>query len=611
MIIEDHSKTIDRALSGQRVAHDAAVVDSWKRCIERHHLDPIRRVTPQVLPQHRLREHKEQSERLTRRAQDALKTLFHRISPQNYVVLLTDKSGVALEQFANPDVEAALKPAGLMLGANWSENVMGTTGIGATLATAQALNVHQRDHFSFDHLELTCSAAPIFDSTGRLTAVLDISRIHAPRAKESQTFALKLVKAFARRIEMANLEATGADAQVLWFSTLPEQLETSPEAAVSVDAAGQILGGTSTALKFLAQSTAQDWQATGSVIGRNVAEFFDVDRDALCPPIEPRILQLHSGATVFGRMSMPAPARRKAAVPPPASPVQKALGTGDPRIEALADQADRLARTRIPILLQGETGTGKELLARAIHKVHGDGRPFVAINCAGLPADQLDEQLFGTFGRSGHPGLIEAATGGTLFLDEIGDMSLEAQARLLRVLEDGQLRPIGGGASMKTEFRLISATQQDLSQATADGRFRKDLLFRIAAATLDIPPLRERSDTINIAQRILRRVTVARPETWRLTRAASAEIQRRTWPGNLRELRSTLEVATALSDRPEIDAADLPPAILDSNSVPAPRDDLKAVLEACDWNLTRAARRMGVDRSTIHRRMHRSGLKRP
>jgi len=299
----------------------------------------------------------------------------------------------------------------------------------------------------------------------------------------------------------------------------------------------------------------------------------------------------------------------------------------------LENQAAKLADGPMPILILGESGTGKERLARALHNSRSrqqnrsESMPFVALNCAALPEAAIEAALFGSelpepreagSDSAAHPrGLLEAANGGTLFLDEIGDMPLAVQARLLRALSDGEMFPSGTNRSLRLRVKVLSASHRDIKACVRAGTFRHDLFFRLAAATLTLPPLRDRRDFDWLLDRLLRQRTIAFSQTFHLSTAARMELKTRSWPGNIRELINTLDVALAMAETNIIDLEDLPrpilPDLTDAPDMSAHDDarDLESVLKTCGWNIARAARHLGVDRTTVHRRMLRMGLRRP
>jgi transcriptional regulator of acetoin/glycerol metabolism len=611
-----HITEIERAVLGGQTARDAVVVESWRRCVDAHGLDPARPQAAYIVPEHQLREHREQSERLIAIARSGTETLFRQVAGQNYVLLLADAQGVTVDFFGDPAFESDLRAAGLYLGAEWTEQRAGTCGVGACIETGQALTIHQTDHFDVTHTPLSCTAAPIYATDGRLTAVLDISLLRSPTPKASQRLAQHLVGASARRIELANLMAGMRREWVLRLSRSPEFLDVDPEAAVSLDGAGRIIGMTHGAARMLAQTVGADWRAPGAVLGRPIADFFEMDADDLpgltrSRPAEERVARLRDGSALFAHAIEPAPLRAR---PAPAADIPaplRALSGEDPAMRALQARAAKLAPSALPILLRGETGSGKERLARAIHAARPGRGPFVAVNCAAIPESLIEGELFGHAPGAftgalarGRRGLIEEADGGVLFLDEIGDMPLMLQSRLLRVLSEGEVTPVGALHPRRVRLKAVSASHRDLAALVAEGRFREDLFYRLAGAVLTLPPLRERLDFDWLLDALLRAagaVGIA-PE-------ARARLSARDWPGNIRELDNAVQAATAMAAGTTIDVEHLPEPAIAPRAAAAP--DLRAALQAAGWNVTRAARALGVDRTTVHRRMRREGLAPP
>ena len=549
-------------------------------------MDPAKHSPAHIVTETRLREHREQAERLIAIARSGLEALFRQISGQKYVLLLADAKGVTVDYFGDPKFEEDLRQAGLYLGSDWSEELAGTCGVGSCLVTREAITIHQSDHFDLTHTPLSCTAAPIFDTRGNLTAVLDISLLRSPQPKISQSLALNLVKASVRRVEMANLMAMNRGDWVFRFSTSPEFLDVNPEAAIALDGSGRIIGMTHAAETVLAR------QSQGPVLGERIDTFFNLSVDSLPDlmrgrPTEERLISLKDGQGMFGHAI--APQTDRAAILPRATPgvgsAFQSIGGNDPMIQRLVAEASRLAPTTIPLLLTGEVGTGKERLARAIHTAPGGNRPFVTLTC-GRPAEGWDA-------------LAETAQGGTLFLDSPEDLTPDAQSLLLQVIAAFDTLPL------RRRPRLLSATAADLPARVQSGAFRADLFFRIAAVRLALPPLRLRQDFDWLLDRMMRQFGHLRPETLRLSPAARAELKSRHWPGNLRELANTLEAAIALAEGRVIDLPDLPQSPL---SAPAEEESLATILAACGGNMSLAARRLGVNRSTILRRARRGGL---
>jgi two-component system NtrC family response regulator len=288
-----------------------------------------------------------------------------------------------------------------------------------------------------------------------------------------------------------------------------------------------------------------------------------------------------------------------------------------------------LADSEATVLITGETGTGKEVVARAIHR-HGRraGRPFVAINCAAIPADLLESQLFGhvrgafTGAVADRLGSFREAEGGTLFLDEIGDMALAMQAKLLRVLQEREVTPVGG-RSIAIDVRIIAATHRDLVRAVAEGRFREDLFYRLGVVPVDLPPLRERlAEILPLAEHFLALASGA-GSVRRLSAEAAQHLLAHGWPGNIRELRNAMERTAALGRGPVVTAADLAflgdrPGV--TGQPGAPDSDLPAAvarleaamirraLAACGGNRSEAAQRLGIHRQLLYAKIRRYGL---
>jgi transcriptional regulator with GAF, ATPase, and Fis domain len=303
-----------------------------------------------------------------------------------------------------------------------------------------------------------------------------------------------------------------------------------------------------------------------------------------------------------------------------------------PRIVAVYTAVARVARLAVPVLITGETGTGKELVARALHRfgARPDG-PFVAINCGAIPEGLLESELFGhrrgafTGADRDHPGAIASARGGTVFLDEVGDLPRQLQVKLLRFLADGEVRPLGSNASVTVDSRVVAATNRDLRQDVAAGRFREDLYFRLAGYPIEVPPLRERASDVPLLVEHFRRRTTARLGLDQLEPASEATLAvlaAYSWPGNVRELENVVQRAAvdlgSLRDGAAV-ARLLPAAApAEAPNGPAIGDDLTleelerlhvvAVLARAGGNRTAAARVLGIERKSLYRKARRLGI---
>ena len=306
------------------------------------------------------------------------------------------------------------------------------------------------------------------------------------------------------------------------------------------------------------------------------------------------------------------------------------VGESPPITQLLLD-VHKAGASQARILIQGENGTGKELIARAVHQISPRARgPFVRLNCAAIPRDLIESELFGhekgafTGAVAQKRGKFELANRGTLFLDEIGDMSLDTQSKLLRVLEEGELERVGGTETIALDTRVVAATNKNLVEAIRNGAFREDLFFRLAVITIHVPPLRERgADIVMLARHFLQRYCEdnGRPAKT-LTPAAAALLSQYAWPGNVRELRNMMERLVIMLDTTAVDVADIRPLLLTGNKPEqaAPggslRDSLESyertlidrALAAANGNIAQAARGLGLDRANLHRKLRRFGL---
>ncbi len=638
----EHIRTVMQVAGEGRLppsesARDAIIRDSWARCVHQHRLDPTRMCEPLILPGHQLREHQQRIEELLHIARHGVETLYKQVAGMGYCLLLTDARGVTVDFIGDMALDASLRRAGLYLGADWSEERAGTCGVGTAIATGEALTVHLDDHFDATHIPLTCTTSPVFDPLGQLTAVLDISALSSPHNKDSQHLALQLVKMYASLIENANFVQRYRRDWILRLNESPEFVDVNPRYLLALDSAGRVIGHNRAAQRLIEAEA-----GATPVLGQPFERLFDARLDELGRFVpfqssDQRALTLAgSGRLLFLQASPPAPA--VAAKGGPASQAGRplpaplaALSGGDAALDRQIERAARLVNASVGILLTGETGSGKEFFAKALHESSGRrGKPFVAVNCAAIPESLIESELFGHLAGSfsgasskGKRGLVQEADGGTLFLDEIGDMPRDMQARLLRVLAEREVLPVGATRPVPVNLRVIAATHRDLQELVRAGSFRDDLYYRLAGAQICLPPLRERSD-IDWVIRLLLEGGVredGEAETPRLSPQAHALLLAHPWPGNLRELRNVLDFARAVCSGNCIEAEDLPDSLVQAARPAAPLSVRPAVLEqtpeaalllqylrAAQWNVSAVARQLGLSRMTLYRRMHRFGI---
>ncbi|MEO6280784.1 sigma-54-dependent Fis family transcriptional regulator [Roseateles sp.] len=611
---------------------------SWARCRD-FGLAPEGR--PQGAPHAsaaQLARAQEHRHTLMAHARPVMAFLNEQVQGSDSLVLLADAHGLLLHasgddaHFADRAARVALRP-----GAVWSEQWRGTNAIGTALAEGAPVVVHAGEHYLQRNGFLTCAAAPIADPAGTLLGVLDISGDR--RGYHRHTLAL--ARSGARMIEHQLFTARHRAGLHLRLHAQVEGLGTFTEGLLALSEDGWVTGANTAALELL-RLTRQDIGAATveRVLGLDLRALLALGA-APCalprPGATPLWLRVEAGQTL--RRSAPTAARATPpAVPPTDTPWRPrdalaALDTGDAPFRALLDRARKLLdKPAIPLLLQGESGTGKELLAKAIHASSARrDKPFVAVNCAALPETLIEAELFGYrpgaftgAHRQGAPGRIREAHGGTLLLDEIGDMPQALQARLLRVLQDREVTPLGGGAAVSVDFRLICATHQRLKDEVAAGRFREDLYYRLNGLTLSLPPLRERSDLSELVARLLK--TEAPERALRLHDEVLAAFSRYRWPGNVRQLANVVRMGVALLDDGEDvvtaglvgdEVREAPGAAsLDTASAITPCDDLRQLAEAriretlaaVGGNVSEAARRLGVSRNTLYRRLRGQSL---
>ncbi len=597
--------------------HDALIRESWLRCVHEHRLDPTRMQEAVILPAERLREHQEQMDEFIQIARHGLEALYQQVAGLGYVVLLTDGKGVTVDFIGDLRLDFSLRRAGLYLGADWSEPHAGTCGVGTCISTGHALTVHLDDHFDATHIPLTCTTSPVYDSQGRLIAVLDISALSSPKAKDSQALALQLVKLFARQIEDAAFLSRHRRHWILKLASSPQFLDVHPEFLLALDHSGTVVGHNRSAQLALAPSDGR------RLIGRPVSDllefaFDEIGRFLSAPAGQPRAVMRAGGMQLLFMNAVPPPVashgrlQKEQALPAPLA----ALSGGDAALDAQLARAARLVDSPISLLVTGETGCGKEYFAKAMHaSSERRRRPFIAVNCAAIPETLIESELFGYLPGSfsgasqrGKRGLILEADGGTLFLDEIGDMPLPLQARLLRVLSEREVHPVGAARPVTVNVRVIAATHAPLETLVRQGRFRDDLYYRLNGAQVMLPPLRERGDLPTMVRRFLGERDIMP--------AAMDALCRHRWPGNLRELRNALDYAASMAGDAAIDVADLPPlasqpAVADPRRQEAGDTGLVDLLRAHRWNISAVARQLGVARMTVYRRMQRAGIVAP
>jgi len=647
-----HAHNVMEALDSRRATLAANVDDvlraSWVRSVTEHGLEPDRIVEPDVLTRSELLERRAPVEELSALSSPEIDRLYQRLLDHAEVVMLTDAHGVVVHFRSAAAVVNRCSNLRVLPGSIWTEDRQGTTGVGLCLREQKPLSVVMGEHFATKLTDLSCTVAPIFGAEGCLAGVLNVTSMHSTN-HALQAVLRELVASSARRIENVYFDRRHAKARVLRLSRHDDFCDAAAEARLALDDGGRIIDATPLAQRLLASGTVID--GSTHLIGRKlsaVAGIANVERllDNRAPAIEVAQGLVHVRVTDPPRRAISSASRsfvhgKSVVRAGPGSahheryaPTLEEIVGSDPAMVGHLHRAQRLHARGLPLLLQGESGSGKTQLARALHESgpHRAGG-FVAINCAAIPAELIESELFGHragaftgAAKQGSPGRLLAANDGTLFLDEIGDMPFALQARLLQVLSEGEFVPVGASEPVCVRFALVSASLRDLQTLVREGRFREDLYYRLSGATLVLPALRERADRDELVERaFMRAAAEAEMVDISLTGAALRALARHPWPGNLRELQHVARFAVAVSDSSVIDLKALPPPLGDvgkeSSSHGASAEarhrtatGLEAVADALRrtaWNVSGAAALLGISRATLHRRMNQFDLKRP
>ena len=630
-----HAQQVLTVTQGKAHLHgpgsDPSIARSWLRCLEDYHLDPALSIAPTVLEHGRVLESRERLQQVLHIAGNEMTSLHQQLSGAGHAVLLTDARGVILNCVTAPAERQIFERAGLWLGADWSEACEGTNGIGTCLVERQSLTIHQDEHFRGRHTGLTCSASPVFDPHGELLAVLDVSSARRDVSRQSQFHTMALVNLSAKMIESCYFLRCFDNQWLLRFHLQAESVGLFSEGLLAFDGEGRISAVNQSALNLLGH-------IRGGLLGKPVEAFFDCSLDELLGRASINAaaswpLRTRDGRKLFAVLR--GEARRSLPIPmepaPKAAPAPRLSGIclDDVALQADFRKALRVYERDVPLLINGETGSGKEAFAKAVH--HASQRAekaFVALNCAAIPESLIESELFGYRGGSftgarkeGMRGKLQQADGGTLFLDEIGDMPLALQTRLLRVLEDRQVVPIGGEPEA-VNVRIISATHRNLLDRVQDGSFREDLYYRLNGLEVALPALRDRSDKSQLLDFLL--AEEAHGEAVLIDGPAREALLGFAWPGNVRQLRNVLRTLAALCEDGRIGLEDLPamirsarPAMAQAVEEPSehPLEDaerlaLLSALEQTRWHMTHTAEQLGVSRNTLYRKLRKHGIAR-
>ena len=611
---------------------DDVIERSWRRSVG-FGLDVASSPNLEPVSALELRELRERNRLLVEVAQPEIENLFQQIANTRSIVILTDAEATIL---ASMSVDASLKRWGGRPGMCWSEQRAGTNAMGTAIAERRSVSVFGREHYLERIQPFSCVAVPLLDPFGNALGILDISGGSAVR----QDHIRSLVAMSGQMIENRLISAQLSGHTIVRFHSRPEFLGTLWEAIAAFDDNGTLVAANRAALPLLGIDRQQFPLLHFSTLFDFAFEHL-VDHLSV-PGRSPLLLHLRCGVRVYVGFARAAsrgnladgPAVTTAARPGSISARRNDrcladVTFGDSALHDLLQRARLAFAAGLAIVLEGETGSGKEVLAKALHQESSrkDG-PFVAINCASIPENLIESELFG-YGagaftgarRGGASGRVQLAHSGTLFLDEIGDMPLSQQARLLRVLQEREVIPLGGGRPVPVDIAVICATHVNLKEEVERGRFRGDLYYRLNGLRVELPPLRRRGNLREIVMQIVADKSSDRP-TVTVSDDVIDVFMNHPWPGNMRQLCNVVSTALALlGDDREIelrhladdflremlehpageqhDDAALPIGTLNSMEARA----VQSALERHRGNISAAASALGISRATLYRKI--------
>ncbi len=606
---------------------------SWLRCAE---TGLSLEITPSIAPieHHELLALQEKNSRLLHQARPEMENLQSQISGTRSMIVLTDSAGTILHAVGDPQFINRAQRVALQPGVSWREESTGTNAIGTALVEQAPIMVNGAEHFFDQNAFLTCSAVPIQDPYGRPIGVLDVSGDY----RQPQGHTMALVQMSAQMIENRLFRAEFTREITLHFHARPEFVGTLWEGIAVFSSDGRLLAINRSGLQILGIGGVGEFARFEAMFDAALGAALDAAKRTFpqCVELTARhgirlYARLEPGATEIGsRTDFRQPVKNDAEKVV-VHQMLNALDTGDPQMQKAVTSVKKILGRDISVLLEGETGTGKELLARAIHAAGSRQKSaFVAINCASIPEGLIEAELFGYeegaftgAKRQGVSGKIMKANGGTLFLDEIGEMPLQLQARLLRFLQDREVVPLGGGKGMVVDISVISATNRKLSLLVEQGRFREDLYYRLNGLRVVLPPLRQRVDIEVLVGNILREEGGGNVK---IAADVMDLFERHPWRGNVRQLRNVLRAGLAfLEGDSVIGRHHLPEDFVEEfecmghvktlkhthheeASLGAAENILiRQALKNQNGNFTAAARQLGISRATLYRKVKRLG----
>jgi transcriptional regulator of acetoin/glycerol metabolism len=626
-------------IAGQKQDHKERIQDSWYRC-EQFGLDHSSRPDFATLPKGTLNDLMDQHRSLLETTENEVLPYYENIlSNSACMIVLADRQGHVLNTWGQPRFGRA-SAHGLIGGNQWTEMRVGTNAIGTALITGEAIQVGRDEHFLRANRFMVGSASPIYNTKNDLVGVLDISS----DAYLPQDHTFGMVKLMSLSVENRLIfSAFQQDHFILTFNTNVVSLDSHWSGILVLDESGTVVSANRRAEVVLARDLAL----------LNINQIFDIEMREVRhhPPSMPIKLRSLGRYQFYVKVIPPVqqvmrvpdfrqradyvspsnslkgkpqePVIAKQSIPDNVIPLDE-LQHGDEHVERLVRQAHKIMEKDIPILIHGETGAGKEIFVRSLH-YHSSraSSMLVAVNCAAIPSELVESELFGYekgaftgAQNKGSIGLIRRAHGGTLFLDEIGEMPMPVQSRLLRVLQERVVTPLGSTETYPVDIKLISATNRALKKEVDEGRFRQDLYYRISGLNIELPPLRQRQDKAQLIQYLHNRLRQEEPGP-ELSAEMLALLVQHPWPGNMRQLVHVLKVGMAMADEDVLEEWHLPDDFFEdlnegnldsSKSHDAPDDRhepleilIPRLLNEYKGNVSQTAKVAGVSRNTVYK----------
>lgn len=600
---------------------NSVIVSSWERS-KTLGVDPIK-IENELLGGAELKDRVDQLRDFFRASHPILERLYSQLKKTSFMILVSDVDGYILRSWGEYPFAEKAKKVWLDAGANWNEHIKGTNAIGTALIEKKPVSVIGKQHFCRENHFLTCYASPLYSPSGKLLGILDVSG----DARDHHIHTLGMVTAAAQACQSQLLLENKQHELTLALQETEDIFKKMTQPLISLDESGIITRINQAAADIL-QRPLQ------CCIGQPLSHWFHCED--LLSPNGPSVKKItlhpnYKGETKTWVAQTVQDQRRKnfrvLLSPAKSRNLMKAKQIEHksgwvydcPKVKQVLQTVTAVAQTEASILIQGETGSGKEGIAQEIHRASGREGPLITINCAAIPEQLIESELFGYekgaftgAGKEGQTGKFEAAHGGTLFLDEIGELPLSSQAVLLRVLEEKVVTKIGSHQPKQVDVRIVAATNRNLVEEVQNKRFRADLYYRLCEFEIKLPPLRERSDLFSLADFFLQKVAqeIGLKEIT-LDHMTKKKIQHYHWPGNIRELRQVLRQAAYkahfIRQSTRISVEELwlsrdhtPMLLLRDQEV----ETIIQAIQTADGNLSKAAQLLGISRTTLYKKIN-------